>query len=166
MIDLAYPRQVILVTTRHDVKDKFSDRINEKDNVMAVDWHMPVSFEPKMYAISIAKTRFSLELIRDSKVFCINFIPYHLEEAVKFIGKHSGEHIDKIEKTGLTLYNCNSIHCGYIKESTGFFECHVEKEIDAGDHIVFIGRVVHITEKDDTFRLFHKKTGDQFTTTK
>ena len=133
---------------------------------MAVDWHMPVSFEPKMYAISIAKTRFSLQLIRESKLFCVNFIPNELEEAVKYIGKHSGEHIDKFTNSGLTMKDCNSIHCVCIKEACAYIECEVLEEIEAGDHIVFIGKVVHYTENDNKLRLFHKTMGDKFTTTK
>jgi len=165
LIDLVYPRQVVLVTTRHMVKDRFSTRVNEQDNIIAVDWHMPVSFDPKMYAIAISKKRFSLQLIQESGVFCINMIPFTLQEQVQFIGKHSGQHINKFERTGLIMEECSTIECGKIKQAVGHIECHVEKELDVGDHIIIVGKVTHHEEKDHIKRLFHKKLGDHFTTT-
>ncbi len=161
----AYPRQTVLVTTRHRVKDKFSTKIIEKDNVMAVDWHTPLSFEPKLYGISIAKTRYSLHLIRESKVFCVNFIPKHFKEVVEYVGRHSGEHIDKFEKANIEIEDCSSIDCCRIKGVLAYFECEVVKEIETGDHIFIIGKITGKHEEGIGKRLFHMKHGDFFTTT-
>lgn len=59
---LTNQRQTILLTCRAE----------KKDNIMTLDWHMPLSFEPMMHAVSIGKTRYSLELVRKSKVFVVS----------------------------------------------------------------------------------------------
>lgn len=160
MVDLSYPRQVVLVTSRAEVKDKFSTNVYEKDNVLAVDWHMPVSMEPKMYAIAIGKNRFSANLIKDSGFFCVNFISNDLTEVVKYVGTQSGEHIDKFAKTGLETIECNTLACFAIKDSVGFIECELVNQVDSGDHIIFIGKVVHTTVNDEKKRCFHIKSGN------
>ena len=88
-IALLYPRQTILVTTE----------LEGKDNIITLDWHMPVSVKPLLYAICIGKKKFSRKLIDDSGVFAVNFVPYKLKDAAIFCGRNSGEHIDKFEKT-------------------------------------------------------------------
>jgi flavin reductase (DIM6/NTAB) family NADH-FMN oxidoreductase RutF len=52
------PRQTILLTCRW----------KGRDNIMTLDWHTPLSFDPMLYAVSIGKTRFSLNLVKKSKV--------------------------------------------------------------------------------------------------
>tara|TARA_Y100000034_G_C6741519_1_gene329059 strand:+ start:249 stop:749 length:501 start_codon:yes stop_codon:yes gene_type:complete len=162
MLDLVYPRQVVLITTRHDVEDPFSSRKEEKDDIFACDWHMPLSREPKMYAIAVHKDRFSLSLIQNSKFFCINFVSHRLEKQVIEIEKHNSQHIDKFSKAEIELEECNTITCGRLINAVGYFECEVVDEIDTGDHVLFIAKVMHITEKDNLPRLFQKNNDGEF----
>ncbi|MCD5396247.1 MAG: flavin reductase family protein [Candidatus Pacebacteria bacterium] len=62
--DIANSRQIILVTSRWQ----------DKDDIITLAWHTPLSFEPMMYGICAEKRRYSLELIRKSKVFVVNFV--------------------------------------------------------------------------------------------
>lgn len=152
---LTNPRQTILLTTRY----------KEKDNVITLDWHTPLSFEPMMYAVSIGKARFSLELIRKSKVFVINFISQNKEKEVLYCGRHSGRNLDKFKETGLEKEEAELVNSPRIKDALGFLECKIEKEIDAGDHILFIARVLKAELKGKgEKRLFHLFK-DKFTTT-
>ncbi len=162
MLDLVYPRQVVLITTRHDIEDPFSKRKEEKDDVFACDWHMPLSREPKMYAIAIHKDRLSLQLIQQSKFFCINFVSHKLEGEVIEIEKHNSQHIDKFSKADLALEECDTITCGRLINAVGYFECEVVDEIETGDHFLIIAKVAHIVEKDDSQRLFQKNINGEF----
>jgi len=159
------PRQTILVTCSENVKDKFSGKEEIKDNIITLDWHMPVSFKPFIYAIAVGKERFSHSLIKESMVFVVNFMGFHLEEEVLFCGRHSGEHMDKFEESGLTKEEAEKVHCYRVKEALAFLECEVINSIDAGDHTLFIGKVVYSEEKEKGKRLFHREV-DEFTTTK
>lgn len=151
---LTNPRQTILLTSRY----------KGKDNVMTLDWHTPLSFEPMIYAVSIAKVRYSLELIRSSKVFVVNFMSKDFEKEVLYCGRTSGKNIDKFKETGLEKEEAETIDCPRIKQALGFLECKVEKEIEAGDHVLFVAKVTHAELKERKKRLFHLFE-DKFTTT-
>lgn len=158
------PRQTVLVTCRGTIKDKFSGKESIKDNIIVLDWHTPLSFDPFLYAISIGKTRFSLDLIKESKVFVVNFMPMHLKDDVFFCGRNSGEHLDKFKETSLTKEESEKISCPRIKQALAYLECEVIQEIEAGDHLLFVAKVVHSDELDKGKRIFHTEN-DNFTTT-
>ena len=152
--ELSNPRQTILVTTRY----------NNKDNIITLDWHTPLSFEPMLYAIAVGKSRFSLNLIKNSKVFAVNFMPYSKKEEVLFCGRHSGQFKNKFKEAKLEKEECQTIDCPAIKDSCNYLECEVINEIKMGDHILFIGKVAKFKNNKNTKRLFHI-SGDNFTTT-
>ncbi|MBD3310099.1 hypothetical protein GF351_02680 [Candidatus Woesearchaeota archaeon] len=153
--DIANPRQTVLVTSSSD----------SKDDIITLDWHMPTSFKPLMYAISVGKTRYSRKLIEQAKVFVVNFMPIHTEKEVLFCGRNPGEHVDKFKETGFHRVEGEKVDCPRISEALAFLECEVVKEIETGDHIIFVGNVLHKDWNDTGKRLFH--TGkDDFTTTK
>ena len=66
------PRQVALITSRH----------NNTDNVWPMDWHIPLSLNPKLYGIAVTKSSFGAELIRKSGVFVVNFVPATWDEVI------------------------------------------------------------------------------------
>lgn len=154
MSELTDPRQVILVTCREEMN--IMGKLQEKDNIITIAWHMPVSFNPQLYAISIGKTRFSLDVIKKSRAFVVNFIPYSLKDAALVCGTKSGMHIDKFKESGLTKVEADSVDCPKIREALAYIECEVFSEVDAGDHVVFIGRVLNSNVKRDGKRLFQK----------
>lgn len=161
---IAYPRIVALVSTRAVIKSRFSKDKQPKDNLITLSWHMPVSFDPFLYAISISKERYSYGLIKESGVFAVNFLPNKLKKEVLFCGRQSGEVIDKFRETGLTREECDKIECPRVKESLGIFECEVVDEIEAGDHQIIIGKVINSVKKADGKKIFQVE-GDIFTTT-
>src|SRR6185436_4764097 len=75
------PRQVVLVTSRH----------NNSDNVLPVDWHIPLSFSPKLYAISLESGNHSSIMIKGSGVFAVNFMSAEYEKQIIECGKLSGK---------------------------------------------------------------------------
>lgn len=151
---LTNPLQTILVTCRYKYKD----------NIITMDWHTPLSFNPMMYAISVGKTRYSLELIKNSKVFVVNFMSKDYEKEVLWCGRHSGRDFDKFSQTGLTKEEADKMDCPRIRQALGFLECKVIQSIEVGDHVLFIAKVVHAQLKKQAKRLFHLHE-DKFTTT-
>ena len=161
MSELTDPRQVILVTSREEMDIMGKKEV--KDNIITIAWHMPVSFNPNLYAISIGKTRFSCEIIKKSKAFAVNFVPFELKKQVLVCGTKSGIHIDKFKEAGLTKEECKSIDCPRIKEALAYIECEVINEVDAGDHIIFVGKVLNSEIKKNGKRLLQR--GNDFVTT-
>jgi flavin reductase (DIM6/NTAB) family NADH-FMN oxidoreductase RutF len=152
--DLTNPLQTMLLTSRAD----------GKDNIMALDWHMPASFEPMMYAVSIGKTRHTLGIVRKSGVFVVNFMITGSEKDILYCGRHTGVEADKFAQTGLKKVEAETIDCPRLEIAAGYLECVVEKEIEAGDHIVFIARVAKAALQKNGKRPFHV-AGDKFVST-
>jgi flavin reductase (DIM6/NTAB) family NADH-FMN oxidoreductase RutF len=163
MLDIINPSQTVLVTCRGKA-NLFGKEIS-KDNMIAIDWHTPLSFRPMMYAVSIAKQRFSYDLIHDNQVLVVNFMPFELNKEVLFCGRNSGRTVDKFDKTGLTSEEATKIDCCRIKEACAYLECEVIEEKETGDHVLFICKVLFSQRKTDSNRVFHVE-GDEFTTTK
>lgn len=160
---LTNPRQTVIVTCRARGAVVMGVE-TEKDNAITIDWHMPVSFKPQLYAIAVGKSRFSHKLIQESKAFVVNFLPLTMKEAAIYCGRHSGEHRDKIKDAGLTIHDADNVDCPRLGGAVGYLECEVVNEVNAEDHTVFIGKVVHAELMKEEKRLFHVDK-DDFTTT-
>lgn len=138
-------RETVLITSRSHIDIIGKEVV--KDNIIAVDWHTPLSFNPFFYGIAIGKTRHSIKLIQKSRVFAVNFMPFSLKEKIVFCGTQSGEHIDKFKETGLTKIEATKIDCPLIKEALDYLECEVVNEVDIGDHTFFVGKVLNTNFK-------------------
>lgn len=159
MFELVNPRQTVLVSCRGHAE--LIGRRVAKDDIITVDWHMPTSAQPFMYAISVGKLRFSHKLISDSKVFVVNFVSDKMSKKALFCGRHTGAHMDKFHESGLTPIESQTIDCPRIEEAVAYLECHVVSEIDSGDHTIFVARVTHHELLKRGRRLFHV-AGDEF----
>jgi len=157
MSELTDPRQVVLVSCREEMDIMGKKQV--KDNIITLAWHMPVSFNPNLYAISVGKTRFSCEVIKKSKAFVVNFVPFSLKDKALICGTKSGAHIDKFEEAGLSKEEASNVDCPRIKEALAYIECEVVEEVDAGDHIIFIGKVLNSKVKREGKRLMQKAGG-------
>jgi flavin reductase (DIM6/NTAB) family NADH-FMN oxidoreductase RutF len=138
----AFPMQAAILTCA----DK-----NGKTNPITVAWHTPISKKPPLYGVSIAPSRFSYKLIKESKEFAINFAPYNIVEKIHFCGTKSGRNTDKIKETGLTLSDPKKIKTKIIKECFANLECKLYKSIKLGDHTFFVGEVVNTQINKDAF---------------
>jgi flavin reductase (DIM6/NTAB) family NADH-FMN oxidoreductase RutF len=155
MVYFAEPIQTVLVSCRANVDIIGRDVL--KDNLIAVDWHMPVSFNPALYAISVGKARFSCGLISKSRCFVVNFMPYSQLDAVLFCGTNTGRSIDKFKKSGLTKEEGEAVDCPKVAQACAALECEVINSVDSGDHIIFVGRILAAFEKMSAPRLFHDR---------
>ncbi len=154
MSKLSGPRQIALVTSRH----------KGKDNIITIAWHMPTSFSPNLYAISIDKSRFSHGMISGSGVFCVNFISEAHRDRAELCGNETGRDKDKFRDSGFGKAECTKIDCPRIADALGFLECRVVRKLGTGDHTIFIGEVLNSWLKGPGKRLYHI-TGSTFTTT-
>ncbi|NQV09408.1 flavin reductase family protein [Candidatus Woesearchaeota archaeon] len=162
MTEITNPRQVVLITTR--AKAVVMGKEKENDNIFTIDWHMPTSFSPRLYAISVGKERFSYELLKESGCFVVNFMSPEYEKEILYCGRHSGRHIDKFKESKLTKEDADNIDCPRIKEALAYIECEIINQLETGDHVIFVGKIINSVLKNKGKRLFHK-TGDDFTTT-
>jgi len=145
MVEIHGPRQVVLITCRYE----------DKDNILPVAWHTPLSFKPELYGIVIGKTRYSYELIKKSRAFCINFIsPKEIDLIIK-TGSSSGRNMDKFKAFGIKKEECRKINCCRLKNLLAYLECKVINEVDTGDHVMFVAKVVEKGFFKKGERIFH-----------
>jgi len=139
----AFPMQTVLVTCNDD---------KGKTNIITLAWHTPISRKPPLYGISISPKRYSYVLIKKSKEFIINFIPYALVTAAQFCGTHSGRSTDKLCKTKLTLAPSKKLSTPLIKEGYAHLECKLIRSARFGDHTLFVGEVITASADEDAFK--------------
>lgn len=141
------PREIVLVTTRLD----------GKDNMLPVDWHMPISYFPKLYCISLENNNYSAKVIESSKSFCVNFMPAEFEEKILQSGRISGTITDKFKLTGLGKNEAVKISAPVLADALGWIECELKEKKVTGDHTLFIGSVVYenVNRLNSKEKLYH-----------
>jgi flavin reductase (DIM6/NTAB) family NADH-FMN oxidoreductase RutF len=122
--------------------------IENKANIIAVSFCMPVSKEPPLIACAIGRGAYSFKLIERTQEFIVNAPPKALEPKVYYCGFHSGCDVDKFEETGLTPEPARSVKAPIIAECVAWMECAMKQEIETGDKNLFVGEVLEAYADD------------------
>lgn len=133
---------VVLVTSRE----------GGRLGVITIAWVTPVSAEPAMIAIAVSPDRHSHRLIKRSGEFVVNVPGSRLLGAVWLCGTTSGRDTDKFAAAGFTSAPAHAVSAPLIEECFGHLECRVAGSVTAGDHTVFLGRVVAASADPAAFR--------------
>lgn len=128
------PVPVVLVTSS-DAK---------KDNVFTVAWTGTICSDPAMTYISVRKERYSYDIIKKSKKFCINLVTEELAYATDYCGVKSGRKEDKFKSMNLTKEKASVLDVPMIKESPVNIECEVTEIKELGSHDMFLAKVVAV----------------------
>ena len=139
---LLHPRPVVLITS---VGKK------GKPNIMSVAWISPVSKNPPLIVISVGESHYSHRLIEETGEFVVNIPTEDLVEQVELCGRKSGRCLDKFEASGLTAKPAKTVGAPIIEECIGHLECRVVNKFSAGDHTIFVGKVLAAYADDGLF---------------
>lgn len=162
MLDITIPRETVLLTSRG--KMMYFGKEIIKDNITAIDWHMPVS--EQYIAISLHKDSLTATLIRESKVFVMNFISVDFAEKVKQMGSISGKVADKFSRFEIMKEEAEGVDCCRVKNALAYIACLVVQQVVIENYILVIGKGIVSRELvHGAKRLFHVKE-NEFTTTK
>ena len=132
-IKTKYPEQVVIAIAR----DK-----DGRANPVTLGWTMIVSGSPPMMAIAVAKKHYSIETIRHSKCLTIAFPSSEMAEAALFFGSRSGRDTDKFAEFDCKITAAKQIDSVLLADAVANFECTLESQTQAGDHIIFVGKIV------------------------
>ena len=121
----------------------------EKSNIITVAWTGIINSDPAMVYISIRKTRYSYNIIKEKQEFAINLTTKNLAYATDWCGVKSGANVDKFKEMHLTKQKAKFIKCPLIKESPVSIECKVENIIELGSHTMFVAKVLSIDADEE-----------------
>ena len=122
---------------------------SEEANIIAVGMYMPISVRPPLVCIGIAPQRYSHQLIVKTGEFVVNSPSISIEKEMHYCGTNSARRVNKWEETGLTAIPSLKVKTPRIKECFGHLECKVVNSIKAGDHTLFVGKVVATTADEE-----------------
>ncbi len=137
---LVSPRVTALVTT-----------VDEKgrEDVSSFSWITPVSFDPPLIALAIGPNKHSYWNITRINEFVVNIPTEKMLEKVWIAGSPWDPKESKIEKAKLKTAPSEKVRPPRLTECPINIECIVESAKKAGDHVIVIGKVVHVHVKED-----------------
>jgi len=115
---------------------------NGRPSGMVAGWNTKCSSSPHLFAVVLSKEGYTHKLIRRSKEFVIAVPNKKLEKAVEFFGMTHGDKVDKFKKTGIKISKAKYLKSPLLKDATINLECKLYREINLGDHIMFIGKIL------------------------
>ena len=101
-----------------------------------------VSLDPPLLLVCIDKRAASLPVFLESKCFAINILAQNQKETS---GLFATQRADKFD---ITPWHASKTGMPLIENTVAWFDCAYEQHVDAGDHIVLIGRVNEFNFKE------------------
>ena len=130
---LMHPRPVYLITTSDP------DGVT---NVASVAWVTPLSHTPPLVGLSVRPASRTATLTAGSGEFVVNVVDVSMSPAVRYCGSAANSGTDKADALGLELVRAEQVAPPRLGAAFGWLECRVEQCIEAGDHVLFIARVL------------------------
>ena len=128
-----YPEQTIIAIARDSAG---------KANPITLGWTMFVSGNPPMMAIAVAKGHYSVKAIEHSRCFTIAYPSGEMANDPLFFGSRSGRDTDKFAQSKCGTQPAKEIDSLLLTDAVANFECVLEFQMPAGDHVIYVGKVV------------------------
>jgi len=136
-----YPRVAAVITAQ----------AGSQTNAMTATWHMPVSYNPPLYAVAIAPKRFTYSLIEASHEFGVNFMPADQAEAVAAVGGSQGTELNKFRAFHINTDKSLKTNAPILRMAYAAYECKLIDDRFLGDHRLLIGEIVVVHWDKDVF---------------
>jgi flavin reductase (DIM6/NTAB) family NADH-FMN oxidoreductase RutF len=114
-------------------------KAGEKISGMTAAWVSKVSHNPPMVMVSISPTHHTHELIKEAGYFALNTLAYGQEEVGRHFGFVSGRDVNKLKDIPLIEGKSG---CPILAEAMAYLECELCDTFIAGDHTLFVGKVI------------------------
>ena len=128
-----YPEQTVIALARDSAG---------KANPITLGWTMFASGSPPMMAIAVAKGHYSVKAIEHSKCFTIAYPSAQMAKDALFFGSRSGRDTDQLAQSDCRTEPAKQVNSVLLTDAVANFECVLESQMPAGDHVIYVGRVV------------------------
>jgi flavin reductase (DIM6/NTAB) family NADH-FMN oxidoreductase RutF len=107
-----------------------------------------VSLDPPLVLWSLRKNAASLQSFAGSRSFAVNVLSAEQEALSNHFAKPSADKFAGLD------YTVGLDGCPVLPGTLASFECRLETEVEGGDHIIFLGRVVKAAYRDGVPLIF------------
>lgn len=117
---------------------------------MTAAWVSRVSMSPPLIMVSMASSRYTLELVKEHGEFAVNIVGGKLEKAAHGVfGSRTGRGRDKIAESGVRARKGEKTSVPILEDAAVSLECRLVKTVEAGDHVLVVGEVVNAFKFSD-----------------
>ena len=130
---------------------------DDRPNAMIADWVMQVSFSPRLLAVGFERDSSSLARIRDNGAFTVNLLNQagngmalargfvQPANAAKVKGRSEDAAAQQVDKLAGIAYQQSerAPGCPILDDALAYAECAAEQFVEAGDHVLVLGRVLY-----------------------
>ncbi|MHA2101603.1 MAG: flavin reductase family protein, partial [Candidatus Kariarchaeaceae archaeon] len=120
-----------------------TSQLNGKENVMACEWAIQISFNPPMYLLVIGKSKATAEYIIKTGEFGLTFASDEQATLSHVSGSYSAYKHDKIATNIFPIQDGKKIRPPLIKEGILAVECKLIEMMDLETRYIFIGKAVY-----------------------
>ena len=111
-------------------------RTPEGNHGMTVSAFMSVSLDPPLISVSLSRQSKMLEKVRKSGRYAVNILAQHMQpHAMHFAGRTDETLTDLFEERH---------DLPILRDVAAVIVCDVAQEVEAGDHVLFLGQVRHL----------------------
>lgn len=134
------PRPVVLVST-----------VDNKgvSNAAPFSFVMPCSTEPPLVAFASDPGHHTVKNILKTKDFVVNIPGQKILKELWLCANDFPYGVSEIKKANLTEEKSIKVKSPKIKECFAHFECELFKQMQVGDHLLIVGKVLLVDVKDE-----------------
>jgi flavin reductase (DIM6/NTAB) family NADH-FMN oxidoreductase RutF len=106
---------------------------------LTVSAFSPVSLDPPLVLVCVDRTSNTLPAIRASGFYTINVLQAGRQELARLMATKSPDKFEALEWSPAPVAGAGPV---LAREAAAFACCEIERELEAGDHLIFVGRVL------------------------
>lgn len=135
-------------------------RQGEQETGMLASWVQQCSFDPPQIVAAFAKDRWVLKWLTHHAAFAVNVLGEGQKHLMSHFGKGFGP--DEPAFTGLAVTRSEK-SAPHLNEAHAWIDCRVVEKVEAGDHVLVIGRVIDGAVLNDLRPATHvRKSGKHY----
>ena len=117
-----------------------------------IAWHMPISDDPPIIALTIWEGHFIHKAILETGDFVINVPSSAMAGTIRKLGSVSGKRVDKFKKYGLVKEAAEKVKSPRLKSAIAVIECKLRgDEAMRKKYNIILGNVVYAEADADVF---------------
>lgn len=126
-----------------------------EESAMLASWFQQAAFEPPMITVAVNKSRPIQALIEASKKFCVSVFHTNQKDLFSHFAKGFEPGVDPFDGIGVER---RTTECAVISDAMNYLDCELISSVDAGDHTVYLGRVIDAGVLNDGKSMVHTRS--------